>query len=525
MLQGIRYCISDESVSDAVMGHIRKRYDVGESESYTLTRTFLDSFDWRLYAGGVRLWVEERDGVRSIYQSGIPKSSPARKFAITDSIPMSADDLHDGPVRQAISRLLEVRAVLPQLEVKSRIRCLHILDGAHKTVLRFNVEQTACRVPGRGDYIDLGCHLVLQPVKGYPEAMARMEALINRKFKLPVDEKELFTEALSAIDVEPCGYSSRIGFQFDPATPSIQAVKEIQLHLLDIIEANVPGVKADIDSEFLHDLRVAVRRARSALTQIKGVFSPEDIDRFKSRLAWVGRVTGPPRDMDVYLLEFDRYRACLPEQFRDDLDPLHDFLQSHREIEHRQMVKSINSPHFRTLIKDLRSFLETVTEQDGADEAATPISELANRRIYKMYRRVLRHGQAIADDSPAECLHELRKECKKLRYLMEFFRSLYPKKEIGQAIKSVKQLLDNLGSFQDLEVQAYTLRDYARQMVEEGDTPHDTLLAMGMLVDGLLSRQRQAREEFSSHFASFSNQKNRKAFKALFSPTTNKGRV
>ena len=69
-----------------------------------------------------------------------------------------------------------------------------------------------------------------------------------------------------------------------------------------------------------------------------------------------------------------------------------------------------------------------------------------------MYRRVLKERRAIADDSPAEDLHELRKSCMKLRYLLEFFRSLYPRKQERALILKLKVLLDNLGNLQDLEV-------------------------------------------------------------------------
>ncbi len=83
--------------------------------------------------------------------------------------------------------------------------------------------------------------------------------------------------------------------------------------------------------------------------------------------------------------------------------------------------KKINSPHFRTLVKELRLFLENATEQSGALEAGTPIAELANKRIYKMYHRVMKRGQAIVDDSPAEHLHDLRKECKNYAILWSSF--------------------------------------------------------------------------------------------------------
>ncbi len=519
----IGYYISDGSVLDDVICRIREKYGLEETPVYKVNRIFLDSFDWRLYSGGVHLWIERKSGATWLCQKGIANTSPARMIVHTDTAPTTTDDLPHGPVRKKISRLLEMRVLLPQVEIKSIVRCFSVLDDVKKTVLRFYIEENASRAPDSGEFKNCGSRLILQPVKGYSDQQNGVVKILGNAGMARV-KQGLFEEALSVIGKEPCSYSSKISFKFTPDMRSDMAAREIHLHLLDIVEANLPGVKANLDSEFLHDMRVAVRRMRSALSQIKGVFSLADINRFKSRLAWVGQATGPTRDMDVYLLGFNQYRACLPERFRDDLDPLHDFLESHREKEHGDMVKKLSSPHFRRLIKELRTFLETTEVQNDAPEAATPLSDLANKRIFKMYRRVMRDGQAIDDDSPAEHLHELRKECKKLRYLMEFFRSLYPKKKIEKLIKSLKQLLENLGDYQDLEVQAYTLRDYARQMAEEGDAPHNTLLAMGMLVDGLFNRQQQTRIEFADRFASFSRPANAKIFRELFAATTEKGK-
>jgi CHAD domain-containing protein len=417
-----------------------------------------------------------------------------------------------------------MRVLIQQVEVKSSVREICVIDDESKTVLRIYIEDSECRVPGRGDYIAGGLRLRVQPVRGYPEALTRVNKIIKKKTGVTLDDEVMFERALEVVGKKICCYSSKISFHFDSDMPAIMAARHIHLHLLDVVEVNMSGVKEDLDSEFLHDLRVAVRRMRSALTQVKGVFDEADVNRFKSRLAWVGQTTGPTRDMDVFLIEFEQYRSCLPERFRDDLNPLYDFLESHQKMEHSAMVKKLNSPYFRTMIKELRTFLEDASVQVGGDNAATPISELANKRIYKMYCRVMKDGKSITDDSPSEHLHDLRKECKKLRYLMEFFRSIYPEKKIARLIKPLKQLLDNLGNFQDLEVQADKLRDYARQMVEEGDTPHDTLLAMGMLVDGLLTKQRQARMEFADRFSKFSRHENREIFQTLFAPKKKKGK-
>ena len=85
------------------------------------------------------------------------------------------------------------------------------------------------------------------------------------------------------------------------------------------MQRNEPGVRADIDSEFLHDYRVAVRRTRSALSQIKDVLPEDKVEHFKTEFGWLGQMTGPTRDLDVYLLQFEHLRNQLPEYMRDRL--------------------------------------------------------------------------------------------------------------------------------------------------------------------------------------------------------------
>ena len=73
----------------------------------------------------------------------------------------------------------------------------------------------------------------------------------------------------------------------------------------------------------------------------------------------------------------------------------------------------------------------------------------------------LLHPLEIDDDSPDEALHRLRIDAKKLRYLLEFFRALYPPKEIGAVVGALKSLQDNLGDFNDLSVQQGAMRGFA----------------------------------------------------------------
>jgi len=245
------------------------------------------------------------------------------------------------------------------------------------------------------------------------------------------------------------------------------------------------------------------------MSQIKGVFESKELAPFKKGFGWIGKVTGPVRDLDVYLLQYPTYRASLPVALQADLEPFHDFLVKHQKEAQRDLVKKLNSPHFRKLLKSWRAWLnEPVPETPKAPNALRSIAELSDQRIRKLYATVMRDGEAIGPDSPPASLHDLRKVCKKLRYLMEFFQSLYPKPEIRQMIKEVKILLDNLGEFQDLQVQADSLEEFGKQMMQEG-APASVLMAMGILVGKLLERQARARDEFAGLFAAFGSRSTR----------------
>ena len=81
------------------------------------------------------------------------------------------------------------------------------------------------------------------------------------------------------------------------------------------------------------------------------------------------------------------------------------------------------------------------------------------RRIDKAQDRLLAQGRAITPDTPAEEVHELRKDAKKLRYLLECFGGLLPAAERKAFVKRLKELQDNLGEHQDAAVHVAQLHE------------------------------------------------------------------
>ena len=125
-----------------------------------------------------------------------------------------------------------------------------------------------------------------------------------------------------------------------------------------------------------------------------------------------------------------------------------------------------------------------------ARDARATIGEVADRYLWKAYRRVVRDGKEIGPDSPPEALHGLRKRAKELRYLLECFQTLYPEDDLRTVVKELKALQDNLGEYQDCQVQAAALRQMAEEMMATGSAPATTLMAMGRLAED--QRRREA---------------------------------
>ena len=112
------------------------------------------------------------------------------------------------------------------------------------------------------------------------------------------------TCALTHADRIPAN-GNRSSAKLRPETFAAVAIAEMLTGFAAAIEENVPGTVASIDTEFLHDLRVAVRRTRSILKLVGDVLPDGLAERFAPEFKWLGDLTTPVRDLDVYLLELD----------------------------------------------------------------------------------------------------------------------------------------------------------------------------------------------------------------------------
>jgi CHAD domain-containing protein len=267
------------------------------------------------------------------------------------------------------------------------------------------------------------------------------------------------------------------------------------------IRENLPGLLDDVDTEFLHDFRVAVRRTRATLKLGRPALPDAMRLEWEPAFRWLGDLTTPVRDLDVYELDLPVMSQWLVTADPADLEPLATHLRGRRTSERRVLVRSLRSARFRRLIMEWGEELARLVDgSSDADREPLLAGHLADRSIARAYRRVARGGALIGADSPAEDLHELRKRCKELRYALEVFTPLIDDAARKRAVDDLKELQDVLGRFQDSEVQRRALREFAEEMMADGTTA-GAMLAMGELIGHLDVEQNRARREFDVAFA------------------------
>ncbi|MBA3267318.1 MAG: CHAD domain-containing protein [Acidimicrobiia bacterium] len=500
--------------TDKVLAALEKGgFELGPERS--LRRTMLDTFDGRLHGAGLRLELREAPG-RELTLSG---GGPAAAHVAVAAVPRFASDLPVGPVRLRLSPVLDVRALLPTVSATTRQRVAVRRDKLGKALVSVTVHD-GLAIAGSTSSELVGLVVEVDELAGYAKAAESALSLLATVGLQALDTDLMgFVAAAAGVDLR--GHTASPTVVLDRNEPSLEAFRRVLANLAGEIDANWEGTVDDVDSEFLHDLRVAVRRTRSVLAQGKGVLPVETRNRFRAGFGWLGGATGPARDLDVYVIEWDNYVGPLGADVATALGPLVRHVAQRRRDEHAALSALLRTARYHELMAAWHGWLASpVAEPDSRADAVRPIGKVAARRITKANDQLVARGRRIGPDTPAEELHELRKDAKKLRYLLECFGALLPAGERKSFVQRLKALQDNLGEHQDTEVHAVELRAMSHDLHDAGDVGPDTLVAIGQLAGEFERRRAAARAEFAEHFAAYDTVATRRTFEALTESAT-----
>ncbi len=476
--------------------------------STSLERVFHDSFDWRLYRAGLLLFVDHAGRSRRMTLRALDDGLDLVSTEISDD-PCFGPDVPEGVMRRRVAPALGERRLLPQSSLLARLRYGHVLDDDGKTVARLCLEHhRVCRDDGAPRR--LRDRLALIPVRGYDDWLERLRAIFEERLAWDRLQSPVLDEALTALGRRPLDYRTKPSRDFDPQLPVGEAARRLLSDLFQVIEANEEGIRHDLDVEFLHDLRVAVRRTRVLLGQMKEALATPQFVHYRNEFAWLGAMTGPVRDLDVHLSGYPRYAAWAGER-ADDLAPLQALLRRERSLERRRLLELLASPRYRNLKSSWRRLLDCEAGPEWTDgDAGIAVSIASAEMVRDRHDKVLKRGARLDAETPDADFHELRKDCKKLRYTMECFAGQFPAEALRPLIKALKGLQDNLGEYQDLCVHRDSLRAYAERLGAEGGAGERAAEAIAAVIDGIEARKRVVHDEFAAAFRHFAEASERK---------------
>ncbi len=283
----------------------------------------------------------------------------------------------------------------------------------------------------------------------------------------PITEVKASTEETwPTEEPPPLSASSRAGL--DPGDTMAQAAaKTLTLHLQRMLK-NEPGARLGEDPEALHDMRVAIRRMRSALRFFGPYIAGELTIRANDRLREVARALGRVRDLDVAISNAEAFQADTfvePTSAASLLAPLLATWNAERDDARQDLLVCLDGPVYRSAVDTLWQLIAEL-ERSPLAPAAEPMEQTARRLIYLDWH-VVRAYEAVLDNAPIELLHTLRIDCKRLRYAFEFTAEVLPP-EARRIIPEVVAMQDHLGALHDAIVAAHRLD---RMMTEAGDVP------------------------------------------------------
>jgi CHAD domain-containing protein len=490
------------AVRDALTGS----FTIASGDIREVRRAYFDTFDARLRAAGLtlyaqdeRLWLVRRDGAGEVLSG---------ELAQDVSEPLYASTLAGGRLGAAMAPIVERRAVLHLADVVLQAQPLRVLDGLAKTVLRLELESPA----------GLPARLRLRSLRGYEHEQRQVATLLLQSSQFAPGAEPLVDSAVHAAGGKPAGMTPAVSVPMSPDEPAQLAVARVLEALTAVCDANLPGTRAALDNEFLHDFRVCLRRIRAVVRELRGVLPATAVPSLRADLRWLQVETGPVRDLDVYIDGFDELPGLLPAELRGELGPLAGLLDERRRDAREQMLTAFDSERAEQLWQRWRRLLAGLDglPLDDRPDALTLAGVLCGRRIRKLHRRMVTMGKAIEPDSEPAAYHELRKQGKELRYLLELFGlPLFGDELVGPMVSALKGLQNVLGLHQDRVVQSEMLLEAAPEVAARaaGVGPQ---LAMGALMGRFETDAASARGQFRARFAEFASPSQRRIVREAF---------
>jgi triphosphatase len=251
-----------------------------------------------------------------------------------------------------------------------------------------------------------------------------------------------------------------------PEMNIVQTFRGIAWDCLNHLNSNEAGMLEHAGTEYLHQMRVALRRERSALNIFSRALGKETFGEMGKELRWLSNQLGPARDWDVFITEtLAPVCSAFPEH--RGMRVLKEKCDKIREKYNDYARSTVDSSHYTGLMLKLGAWLSQ--ESWSVNDLPTPgevaripsevlVTEFAEPLLERRHRQLRKYGKNLEALDLAQ-LHWVRIAAKKQRYATEFFAALYSHKETRRYIETLSDLQDILGAINDVATVERNLTD------------------------------------------------------------------
>jgi triphosphatase len=419
---------------------------IGEPVTRKTRSVYFDTPDHRLRSLGfsVRLHSEGNGWLQTIKGTAASANFHAYEEAHAAVAALEPDmrSIADPRVRRTLKKVLKRSKLSPVFEtvIERTTRRLHSSGADVQLVLDEGIVRA-------GESENWLCEAELELKSGSPEGMLHAATRLFADTPVRLASGSTTEKGYGLARGEPA-----VGDGTRPAEPLALSPDQTCSAVFDLlVQAATEQIAASrttvLESEApsaAHQLRIGLRRLRSALVAFRPRTDSPGLRDLEEQARALARSVGALRDADVLIGDI-----CAPvaATMREDAGAmrLNEVLIAYRE-DARQRVRSELSGRPWSMLQ-----LRLALSRNGSDDMdlAAPVGEFARSALKRCWRKVAESGRRLEELSIEE-RHAMRKGLKRLRYTAEFFASLYPERSTRRFIKEVRSLQEVFGYLNDV---------------------------------------------------------------------------
>jgi len=452
-----------------------------------LRAVYFDTPDLAVRRSGFALRVR-REGprwIQSLKGGGGSAGGLHRRLEWESPVPRSEIDPgllpHNGPGSVARSR--KVRDALGPLFMTDITRRRRMLVFENGDRVEFSLDRGEIRSASAAAPV---CEIELELKAGAPLRLYDVARALVRE--LPV---RLEPDSKAERGYRLAGGSLRTPVKADdillPGESTVNdALKGILRACLAHLQANEDGMLEGGDVEYLHQMRVALRRMRSAFSAFNKLLPREVAEPQVREIKWLTSRLGAARDWDVFVTEtLSRIPASGPWAAS-----LEGFLAAAKFRQEKAVAlarDAVGSRRYQELLLGIGAWIAAeawleALDDEGRARMHQSAREFARAELERRHRKLVKGGEHLAALAPEE-RHRMRIAAKKLRYAGEFFSSLFPGKPARAYTSALGALQDVLGALNDAATTERLVRDVG------GENANTSVVAAAGFAEGWVASE------------------------------------